>query len=925
MTFTRQPTGKWRNEVPGARWFKADLQIHTIDDRAGGKTELPPGLSGDPADAATQASYARLFLQAAARRGVQVLGLTPHAPRAGAGPDTSAVWRIVEEWNTGIDDDGAPFRDKIYAVFPGFEPSFPDGKAELHLMFLFDPEIGRDRYLRLFDTLMGGVDPWRGGRLQISSRRVEDALGAIHAFGNREGGGANAGAPDWSYLVLAPRADSGKGLPDALETQVPRLFDHGEIAGLALGSNELPVDAVKSRPRLGDGMAQHRQAFFHASDAYDLDGIGERHTWVKLASARIEALRQAFIASDSRMRIAFERADSGALEPIADSPDAMQSRRPWLRELSVTGGASFFGGRADGAPRTTRFMFSPDLTCIIGGSMTGKSALLDGLRVHIDAPLPGDGSVRREAVSRWRYVFAAGSPDIEMRCHGADPAATPHARWPARFFAQRELQELSRDGAAIGNILARLVPSETAGMDARAARLRKLDEDLSSLARDIAKTDATLADAEQGHERTLAARRTLDTFSEAGVARLHRAGRRRQLWKSAADNARSELGPAVRRAADAAHDAKLPSRDDDDSAEGTGDAVAPSDSNPNEQRDRIVAGLDDMASAVEAWIAGVTGAADEAARREKAIRAEVERALAERGYDAGKLQELQALNRGAALLPQYEALVKDMRNSLAKTEDRFERALAERQDIVKEQRLAFDRVTDGIRRDFNGRIAVRRDDEAEVAALEGFLKDLAQRGVTRWWNELEPHSRPSPQSLIAHLRSGALDRVGMSGAVQAGFREIMTKSKQRELEALRCPDRYSLELRMDDGGYRALDRLSGGQRVSVLLSLLFESNDSRPLVIDQPEDELDNRFLCDTVLPALKKLRGRRQVIVATHNADIAVNADPDMVIQLDATAHRGRVAASGAIEDPIVRDAIARTVDGGEQAFGLRRIKYGF
>ena len=98
-----------------------------------------------------------------------------------------------------------------------------------------------------------------------------------------------------------------------------------------------------------------------------------------------------------------------------------------------------------------------------------------------------------------------------------------------------------------------------------------------------------------------------------------------------------------------------------------------------------------------------------------------------------------------------------------------------------------------------------------------------------------------------------------------------------------------------------------------------------PLVIDQPEDELDNRFLFDTVLPALKRLKGRRQIIVATHNANIVVNGDADQVIQLEATANRGRVAQSGAIEEPAVRDAIVRTVDGGDEAFRLRRLKYGF
>ncbi len=134
-----------------------------------------------------------------------------------------------------------------------------------------------------------------------------------------------------------------------------------------------------------------------------------------------------------------------------------------------------------------------------------------------------------------------------------------------------------------------------------------------------------------------------------------------------------------------------------------------------------------------------------------------------------------------------------------------------------------------------------------------------------------------------------------------------------------------LELRMDDGSYRRLEDLSGGQRVSVLLSLWLETRDERPLVIDQPEDELDNRFLFDTVLPALKRLKGRRQIIVATHDANIVVNGDADQVIQLEASSNHGRVAETGAIEDPAVRDAIVRTVDGGDDAFRLRRLKYGF
>ena len=234
-------------------------------------------------------------------------------------------------------------------------------------------------------------------------------------------------------------------------------------------------------------------------------------------------------------------------------------------------------------------------------------------------------------------------------------------------------------------------------------------------------------------------------------------------------------------------------------------------------------------------------------------------------------------------------------------------------------------MIDTIRDEFDAKISARRIDDGDRRPLERFLKALSQKGVTRWWNDLTIEAQPAPRALLCALRTGKLAEVGMSDAVRKTFHAAMNRARQWELAAIRCRDRYVLEIRLDDGSHRRLEDLSGGQRVSVLLSLLLETNDDRPLVIDQPEDELDNRFLFDTVLPALKRLKGRRQIILATHDANIVVNGDADQVIQLEATANQGRIAQAGAIEEPAVRDAIVRTVDGGDEAFRLRRLKYGF
>ena len=533
MRFVRRGAGNWHEEIPGARWFKADLHIHTIDDLAGKRAKLPPGLGGPPKSDAELAEYARVLLRSAVERGVRVLGLTPHSPRATGGA-ISAVWSIVEEWNEGADDDGIPFREKVYGVFPGFEPALKQGSCGLHLLFLFDPEVGREKYLRAFDLVMGGVEAWQDGTLQLSNRNAEDAFGELRAFHDRECPEDNGERSRWRHIVLAPHIEAENGLLGAQKAQVLKLFQHGEVAGLELGDEKLPEDHVKNREWLPKGMAANHQTFFHGSDAYSVDEIGRRHTWLKLASPRIEALRQAFIASDSRIRIGYERDANGTLTEIGHPPDVTVNERPWLKSVTVAGGASFFNTTnkdVDG----TRFDLNPDLTCIIGGSMTGKSTLLDGLRLYIDAPLPQDDGIKKQVEARGRQRFLGGSAAVNLDCPGQDPTASHHERWPAVFFAQNELQRLAQEPDAVEELLARLVPSEIQGIQERQARLSGADRELRGAAKRLAKLDEDLTEAEQAFERTGKAVVELSAFSQAGVEKLHQASRELRRWRESAE------------------------------------------------------------------------------------------------------------------------------------------------------------------------------------------------------------------------------------------------------------------------------------------------------------------------------------------------------------------------------------------------------
>ena len=936
MSFERQPADNWHQDVPGARWFKADLHIHTVDDHPGGRARLPDELPKRPEDPNVLAHYARLFLQGLVAKGVQVAGLTPHSTRAGSDPETSAVWQIVEEWNRGEDDDGIPFREKIYAVFPGFEPNVNDGSTGVHLLFLFDPEIGRDRYLALYDAIMDGRAPWQGRSLQPTNRKADEIFESLQ---KRQSESQQSDGP-WHFMALAPHMENKHGIFQEMRSGALERLPCKLLAGYELPDGKLACDYSTNKglgTRLLPFMATHRQAFFHGSDAYSIGDLGQRHTWVKLASPRIEALRQAFIASDSRMRIGIERNANDELRPLEKSPDVALSDRPWLKKVSVHGLASFFND--------AELFFSPDLTCIIGGSMTGKSTLLDGLRVHVQAPLPSDSAIRKQVESRSHEVFGAGSPEIGLDCPGSNPAAFPSERWPAQFFAQSELQRLSQEASAIEDILAKLIPTESQGIRERHQKLQALDKQLENLVAPLSELGESLAEAEQAHAQATAAKQALSDFSQAGADDLQEASRELQRWAGARSHAEG-IGTDVNKVyrSVAAFDVPEFENTPDETIEGEPSGIGNLD--PKGRWSRIAILIQEADQEIIRWVEDATSILASLDKDQEKLRVAVERALAARGLDAAKLKEFQALNRQAGLLPSYEANLSGTRQRLAESKRSFRSLHDERKKAVEVQRQAFDRVMEAIELEFEGRFRVRRINNGDSLPLEAFLRALKQKGITRWWNELTDDLRPSPDALSMFLASDAasqaepdsaspssansaqsasLAEMGMSDAVQRTFHESLTQARKWELEALRCPDRYFLELRLDDGNYRPLDELSGGQRVSVLLSLLLETEDQRPLVIDQPEDELDNRFLFNTVLPALKKLKGRRQVIVATHNANVVVNGDADLVIQLEATSSHGKVACCGAIEDAAVRRAILHTVDGGEEAFRLRRQKYGF
>lgn len=146
----------------------------------------------------------------------------------------------------------------------------------------------------------------------------------------------------------------------------------------------------------------------------------------------------------------------------------------------------------------------------------------------------------------------------------------------------------------------------------------------------------------------------------------------------------------------------------------------------------------------------------------------------------------------------------------------------------------------------------------------------------------------------------------------------------REIEEMELEDLVIIELRVNKK-YKKLSELSKGQQCTAILNLLLLDNKD-PLVIDQPEDNLDNSFIGENLVKILRENNIKRQYILATHNANIPVFGDAEQIITMVEVDGQGTIAESGlgSIDDSGVKSNVISILEGGTAAFRMREAKYG-
>jgi PHP N-terminal domain protein len=131
-------------------------------------------------------------------------------------------------------------------------------------------------------------------------------------------------------------------------------------------------------------------------------------------------------------------------------------------------------------------------------------------------------------------------------------------------------------------------------------------------------------------------------------------------------------------------------------------------------------------------------------------------------------------------------------------------------------------------------------------------------------------------------------------------------------------DDLRIEYQRANSGWTSIEQGSQGQRSAALLAFLLAFGDE-PLVLDQPEDDLDNHLIYELIVRQIRENKLRRQLIVVTHNPNVVVNGDAELVQVMDFGQGQCHVKESGSLQENNVRKEVCKVMEGGREAFARR------
>lgn len=865
-----------------SRFYLCDLQVHTPADVRQGY--------GDVGGREPNRAFADRLVQAHAEAGVEVMAASDHNRT---------------DWYPLLREAG----EKVGVfVFPALEFS----ANRCHLLAIWDRDDAGYMMAQRFLTTL-----WKPGEQPFEQNGDPRPVGQGQVIELAQR------AIEHKALVFAPHSTTkdigffAKGVC----TNRRDVIQAGLIAGYDVWGHR-SADVLKNpSAEFGDRVP----AWFMSGDVRQFADIGSRATYLKLGEVpTLEGIRQAFLMPETRIRLPDGLRGQWGHVQGARFTDGVSPTWPRIDSMAVTGG---FHDKLD-------VRFGPGLNAVIGGKGTGKSTLIEILRhaLHAGDPAREEARGNREhnfkANAEASIAFIDGAGDAyEIRRTGSNDAArliqdgidlgiAVPRRAPVRIFGQRELQALADRPEVLREFVAAQggpAWSDAASSErALISKLRELDAELHGIEVLLSSLD------EDQHELTDLTNR-IQTATAKGAGDLIQ-------QQAALGDADAKVRAVVGWPDDVLHIAQqfgslLP---------------APAIPDAPRQQEEMSRAVADLGTTVTEAAASLQTAANRAKRELAAPHADwerqredekgkIERALADAGLtDPRELARMQ--NRAREL----QATLAELPQKRARAKEIGQRRSGLLQELGEVRRLKS-RLVEAAARTLNERVGRRvrvridplADKEALLRTLEQAVKGQSVRG-----EQLRALADGHTPLAIAQAIRESPEKVAALGCSAATATKLhaLDSGATREVEEIDTPDRILVEVNLGepaaDDSWHEVTEVSPGQRATALLALALAGG-REPLIIDQPEDDLDNRYIYDEVVKVLAEVCQSRQVIVATHNANIPILGDAEMVLILDAQAARGRVLACGGLEEPAVAEWSRKILEGGEAAFQARHRRY--